>query len=198
MDINCGDYFDYLTSTATDPVGINEYFARRFGPDHPNARRKFAQGDIVTTTVRTKKGRSIVINYDMQLPRPYDNRWLIQGTLGLYNEQRDAVYLQGRSPEYHQWEPFSPYHEQYRHAWTKEPELGGHDGTDMRELRLFVEAVKNRTQTPLDVYDSVLMCVHGPLSETSIAQGSLPVKVPDFTRGRWRTRKPHFAMDMTA
>jgi len=198
MDINCGDYFDYLTSTATDSVGINEYFATRFGPDHPNAKRKFAQGDIVTTTVRTKKGKSIIINYDMQLPRPYDNRWLIQGTRGLYNEQRDAVYLRGTSPEYHQWEPFGPYHERYQHAWTKEPELGGHGGTDVRELRLFVQAVKNRTQTPLDVYDSVLMCVHGPLSEISIAQGSVPVKVPDFTRGRWQTRKPHFALDMMA
>lgn len=198
MDINCGDYFDYLTSTATDSVGINDYFATRFGPDHPNAKRKFAQGDIVTTTVRTKKGKTIIINYDMQLPRPYDNRWLIQGTRGLYNEQRDAVYLKGTSPEYHQWEPFGPYHERYRHAWTKEPELGGHGGTDVRELRLFVQAVKDRTQTPLDVYDSVLMCVHGPLSEVSIAQGSVPVKVPDFTRGRWQTRKPHFALDLMA
>ncbi len=198
MDINCGDYFDYLTSTATDSVGINEYFATRFSPDHPNAKRKFAQGDIVTTTVRTKKGKTIIINYDMQLPRPYDNRWLIQGTRGLYNEQRDAVYLKGTSPEYHQWEPFGPYHERYRHAWTKEPELGGHGGTDVRELRLFVQAVKDRTQTPLDVYDSVLMCVHGPLSEVSIAQGSAPVKVPDFTRGRWQTRKPYFALDMKA
>ena len=32
---------------------------------------------------------------DMQLPRPYDNRWMIQGTRGRYNEQRDAVYLAG-------------------------------------------------------------------------------------------------------
>ena len=196
MDINCGDYFDYITATATDAVGINEYFATKFGPDHPNAKRKFAQGDVVTTVVRTKKGKSIVINYDMQLPRPYDNRWLIQGTRGLYNEQRDAVYIKDKSPKYHQWEPFPPYHEKYRHAWTKEPALGGHGGTDMRELRLFVRAVKNRTQTPIDVYDSVIMCVHGPLSEISIAKGSVPVKVPDFTRGKWKTRKPHFALDM--
>jgi predicted dehydrogenase len=198
LDINCGDTFDYLTSTATDSVGINEYFATKFGPDHPNAKRKFAQGDIVTTTVRTKKGKSIIINYDMQLPRPYDNRWLVQGTRGLYNEQRDAVYLKDVSPEYHEWEPFGPYHEKYRHAWTVEPTLGGHGGTDMRELRLFVEAVKNGTQTPLDVYDSVMMCVHGPLSEVSIARGSVPVKVPDFTRGRWKTRRPRFAVDKMA
>jgi len=87
MDINRGDAFDYVTATA-----------EKFGPDHPNARRKFAQGDIVTTVVRTKKGKSIVINYDMQLPRPYDNRWLIQGTRGLYNEQREAVYLNCPGP----------------------------------------------------------------------------------------------------
>jgi predicted dehydrogenase len=198
MDINCGDYFDYVTATATDSVAINEYFKTKFGPDHPNAKRKFAQGDIVTTVVRTKKGKTIVINYDMQLPRPYDNRWLIQGTGGLYNEQRDAVYIKGKSPQYHQWEPFPPYHEKYRHAWTKEPSLGGHGGTDIRELRLFVQAVKNRTQTPIDVYDSVIMCVHGPLSEVSIARGSASIKVPDFTRGNWKTRKPRFALDKTA
>ena len=198
MDINRGDYFDYVTATATDAVGINEYFAAQFGPDHPNAKRKFAQGDIVTTTIRTKKGKSIIINYDMQLPRPYDNRWLIQGTKGLYNEQREAVYLKGKSPKYHQWEPFAPYHEKYKHAWAKEPTLGGHGGTDIRELRLFVEAVKNRTQTPIDVYDSVAMCVHGPLSEISITQGGRPVTVPDFTRGRWKTWKPCFGMDMKA
>ncbi len=197
MDINCGDGFDYVTSTSTDSVGINQYFVEKFGPDHPNAKRKFAQGDIVTTTVRTKKGKSIVINYDMQLPRPYDNRWLIQGTRGLYNEQRNAVYFKDKTPSYHQWEPFPPYHEKYRHKWTKQPSLGGHGGTDMRELKLFIQAVKNRTQTPIDVYDSVIMCVHGPLSELSIAKGSVPVKVPDFTRGKWRTRKPHFAIDNT-
>ena len=198
MDINCGDYFDYITSTATESVGINAYFAEKFGPDHPNATRKFAQGDIVTTTVRTKKGKSIVINYDMQLPRPYDNRWLIQGTGGLYNEQRDAVYIEGKSPEYHQWEPFGPYHEKYRHSWTKGPAEGGHGGTDMLELSLFVQAVKNRTQPPIDVYDSVIMCVHGPLSEISIASGSSPVQVPDFTRGKWQMRKPRFAVETTA
>ena len=197
MDINCGDCFDYISSTSTDAVGINEHFAKKFGPDHPNAKRKFAQGDIVTTVVRTKKGKSIVINYDMQLPRPYDNRWLIQGTRGLYNEQRDAVYIEGQSPKYHEWEPFPPYHEKYRHAWTRKPALGGHGGTDIRELKLFVQAVKNRTQTPIDVYDSVIMCVHGPLSELSIAKGSVPVKVPDFTRGKWKTKKPRFALEAT-
>jgi predicted dehydrogenase len=198
LDIGCGDYYDYITSTATDSVAINDYFMDRFGPLHPNTNRKYAQGDIVTTVVRTKKGKSIVINYDMQLPRPYDNRWMVQGTRGIYNEQRDAVYLKDVSPQYHKWEPFAPYQEKYENKWWKEMRDSSgkfsHGGTDYLELKLFVDAVRNKTQTPLDVYDAAIMSVIGPLSEISIAKGSAPVKVPDFTKGKWETNKPRFAV----
>ena len=199
MNVGCGDYFDQITSTATGSFGINDYFMRRFGPDHPNAKRKFAQGDIVTTVVKTKLGKSIVINYDMQLPRPYDNRWMVQGTRGIYNEQRDAVYLVERSPEYHQWEPFGPYQQSFEHPWWKSIRNGdgqfSHGGTDYLELKLFLSAVRARVQTPLDVYDSVIMSAHGPLSERSIARGGSPVDVPDFTRGQWRHRQARFAVE---
>ena len=167
MDIGCGDYYDYLTSTATRSLGINSYFSRKFGPGHPNAQRSYAQGDIVTSVVKTKKGNSIVINYDMQLPRPYDNRWMIQGTEGIYNEQRQAVYLAGKSPEYHQWEPFAPYQEKYEHAWWRAMKDSsgdfGHGGTDYLELQQFVKAVRQKTQTPVDVFVSLAMCAIIPL-----------------------------------
>jgi len=199
MDIGCGDYFDHVTSTATDSRGINAYFARRFGPDHPSAKRKYAQGDIVTSVIRTKQGKTIVVNYDMQLPRPYDNRWMIQGTLGLYYEPRSAVYLEGRSPQYHEWEPFAPYQHECEHSWwkalTEEVAAATHEGTDYLELQQFVKAVRERTQTPLDVYDSATMSVLVALAEQSIANGSAPVECPDFTRGKWQTRKPSFALE---
>ncbi|HNR32552.1 MAG TPA: Gfo/Idh/MocA family oxidoreductase [Candidatus Hydrogenedentes bacterium] len=198
LDINCGDAFDYCTSAATDSRGINAYFRRKFGPDHPNAQREYKQGDIVTSLVRTKKGKTIVINYDMQLPRPYDNRWTVQGTLGLYNEQRDAVYIEGRSPKYHEWESFPPYQAEFDHAWWKameaEANAAGHGGTDYLELSLFLKAVREKGPTPIDVYDSVTMSSLIPLSEASIAQGSAPVPCHDYTRGQWATRKPAFAV----
>jgi len=197
LDINVGDAFATLTSTATDSRAINAYFARRFGPDHPGAKRTYQQGDIVTSVVRTAQGKSIVINYDMQLPRPYDNRWMVQGTLGIYDEDRAVVYLTDRSPQYHEWEPFAPYQEEFDHAWCKAPPAGGsggHGGTDDLELALFVEAVRHHTQTPIDVYDSATMSSVVGLSEQSIAQGSAPVECPDFTRGQWRTRKPTFGV----
>lgn len=196
LDINCGDCWDTLASTATGSFGINAYFARRFGPDHPSAKREYAQGDIVTSTIKTHGGKTIVVNYDMQLPRPYDNRWMVQGTLGIYNEQREAVYLEGRSPEYHQWEPFEPYQDEFDHPWYTDMGdiTGGHGGTDYLELSLWVRAVRDGTDTPLDVYDSATMSSVVGLSAESIEKGSIPIKCPDFTRGRWRTREPYFAV----
>ncbi|MCJ7485978.1 MAG: twin-arginine translocation signal domain-containing protein [Candidatus Aminicenantes bacterium] len=74
-------------------------------------------------------------------------------------------------------------------------EAGGHGGTDTLELALFVEAVRKKSQTPIDVYDSVLMSSIIPLSEKSIAAGSTPIECPDFTRGKWKTKKPAFGVE---
>jgi predicted dehydrogenase len=197
MDINTGDVITEIYSAASASKGINAYFKRRFGEDHPNARQKYKQGDIVTSTLKTRKGKTIIVNYDMQLPRPYDNRWLIQGTLGVYNEQRNAIYITETSPEYHQWETFKPYEEKYLHKWWKDgiDAEGGHGGVDHLELSHFIDAVRKRTQTPIDVYDSVTMSAVVALSGISIEQNR-PIEFPDFTRGKWEARKPVFALDM--
>jgi predicted dehydrogenase len=199
MDINCGDAFAYLTATASASLGINAHFTRLLGKDHEKAKAAYAQGDIVTSVIKTHRGRTLVVNNDMQLPRPYDNRWIIQGTLGLYDEARNSVYIHGKSPQVNAWEPFGPYQDKHDHQWWKsmagQDSAGGHGGVDYLELRLFVDAVRDKTQPPIDVYDSVTMSVIIALSEESIAKGSAPVACPDFTRGQWKTRKPRFAVE---
>ncbi len=199
MDLGYGDYYDTISSVSSRSLGINSYFRRKFGADHPNARLSYKQGDIVTSTIKTKKGNTLIINYDMQLPRPYDNRWTIQATEGLYNEQRNAVYLSRFIREYHEWEPFPPYQEKHDHLWWRkhgEAALkAGHSGTDYLELLLFLDAVRKRTATPISVYDSVLMSMVVPLSGLSIEKNGEPVECPDFTRGRWKTTRPGFALD---
>ena len=42
---------------------------------------------------------------------------------------------------------------------------------------------------PIDVYDAAAWMVITPLSEQSIAMGSMPVSIPDFTAGQWLLRK---------
>jgi predicted dehydrogenase len=206
MNINCGDAFDTVVSMANRSVSINDHFRRKFGPDHPMAKQKFKQSDIVTSIIKTKKGNTIVVNNDMQTPRPYDNRWEIEGTRGLYNEQRWSVFMDGIVPkgnDHHVWERLEPFEKKYEHSLYKalgDPDqrkargVFGHGEPDYLEMQEFFKAVRNKSQTPIDIYDSVTMSVLVPLSEESIAKGSMPVQCPDFTKERWKTRKPGFCL----
>jgi predicted dehydrogenase len=198
MDINRGDSFTEIYSTATASKGINAYFKREFGPDHPNANIKYKQGDIVTSLLKTRLGKTLVINYDMQLPRPYSNRWMLQGTLGVYDEEKSSIYLRKSSPNYHEWEAWKPYEEKFNHKWWKNEVSSSlsHGGTDFVMLTQFVNAVRAKGPTPIDVYDSAVMTAIVELSGISIEKNA-PVPFPDFTSGAWQTNKPYFAMDQT-
>jgi predicted dehydrogenase len=193
LDINCGDVITEIYSSATASKGINDYFKRKFGADHPNSNLAYAQGDIVTSLLKTRNGKTIVVNYDMQLPRPYANRWMLQGTRGVYDEEKNSLYLTGESPDYHQWEPWKPYEEKHLHKWWEKGSEGGHLGTDYIMLREFTNAVRLKGPVPLDVYDSVVMSAIIELSGISILKNK-PVPFPDFTRGKWKDRKPYFAV----
>jgi hypothetical protein len=196
MDINRGDRFTQIYSNASASKGINTYFKREFGENHPNAKIAWKQGDIVTSTLKTKMGKTLVINYDMQLPRPYSNRWMLQGTLGVYDEEKSSIYLRKESPKYHEWEPWKPYEEKYNHKWWNEGDLSAqsHGGTDFVMLTQFTNAVKSKGPTPIDIYDSAVMSAIVELSGISIERNA-PVEFPDFTKGKWQNNKPYFAMD---
>jgi hypothetical protein len=195
MDINRGDSFTEIYSTASASKGINAYFKRKFGENHPNANLKYKQGDIVTSLLKTKMGKTLVINFDMQLPRPYSNRWLLEGTLGVYDEEKSSIYLTDKSPKYHEWEAWKPYEVQYNHKWWQaDLSSQSHGGTDFIMLTQFIEAVKAKGPTPIDVYDSAVMTAIVELSGISIEKNA-PVAFPDFTKGKWQANKPYFAMD---
>ena len=57
-----------------------------------------------------------------------------------------------------------------------------------------LDAVRSKGPTPIDVYDSAVMTAIVELSGISIAKNA-PVAFPDFTRGKWQTNKPYFAID---
>ncbi len=52
-----------------------------------------------------------------------------------------------------------------------------------------IECMQKGLAPDLDVYDAATWSAPGPLSEASVAQGSAPVKFPDFTRGRWKEKR---------
>ena len=65
---------------------------------------------------------------------------------------------------------------------------------DPEEMRGVLAAARDKKPTPLDLYDSLTMSAVVGVSEQSIAQGGAPLPFPDFTRGRWQTAKPYFAL----
>ena len=89
----------------------------------------------------------------------------------------------------HRAESDQKYMEQYRHPlWREYREFGvrgNHDGMDYLTLRAFVESVQNHTEPTIDVYDAASWMSITVLSENSIASGSMPVAIPDFTSGKW-------------
>ena len=196
LNINHGNRFVSLTSTATKSRGLHNYIVEQAGADHPNAQIRFALGDIVTTVIKCANGETVVVSHDTNLPRPYSLNFRVQGTRGIWMSDNRSIYLEGVSEEPHRWEEARPYLEQYDHPlwrrWAVESEGAGHGGMDFFVLHGFLEAVKRNEPTPLDVYDAAAWSVISPLSERSVAAGSAPVQFPDFTGGRWVTSKPTF------
>lgn len=198
LDINRGNRFDYLTSTATKSRGLHKYIVDQAGEDHPNAKIKWKLGDIITTVIKTVKGETITVQHDTNSPRPYSLGFRVQGTNGLWMDLNNSIYIEGKS-EPHRWESDKAYMEQYDHPlWKKyglDAEGAGHGGMDFFVIHAFIESVKRNAPVPLDAYDAAAWSAVTPLSEQSITAGSEPVFFPDFTRGRWMKRKPIFALD---
>mgnify|MGYP001259890554 CR=1 FL=1 len=198
LDINRGNRFEYLTSTATKSRGLHNYIVENGGKEHPNAKVQFELGDIVTTVIKCYNGESVVVSHDTNNPRPYSLNFRVQGTNGIWMGDQYSIYLEGKSPNPHEYEPFDEYLKKYDHqlwkSFENDADGAGHGGIDFFIMRAFIESLKRGIKPPIDVYDAVSMSVISPLSEKSIKNGSSSVEFPDFTRGKWKTNKPIFGV----
>jgi predicted dehydrogenase len=201
LNINRGNCFLTLTSHATKSRGLHHYIVNHpeGGPDHPNAKLEWALGDIVTSTINTANGETIIVTHDTNSPKPYSLDFQVQGVKGLaeFDMHKKRIYVEGIS-EHHQWDEMDEWLARYDHPlWKKYGEYAegsGHGGMDFFVDHAFVETVKRKVLPPLDVYDAAAWSAITPLSERSIAEGNAPQYFPDFTRGKWIKRKPVFAL----
>ncbi len=202
MNINRGNRFVSLTSHATKSRGLHKYIVDHpeGGENHPNAKIDFKLGDIVTTTINTANGETIIVTHDTNSPKPYSLDFQVQGTQGLaeFDYYNQRIYIEGKSKKKHLWDEMDEWLKKYdHHLWQKYGELAtgsGHGGMDFFVDNAFVETVKRHTTPPLDAYDAAAWSAITPLSERSLAEGNSPQYFPDFTRGKWINRKPVFAL----
>lgn len=190
ININRGNRFTYLTSMASSALGLHDYIVNhpKGGESHPNASIDFKLGDVVTTMIKCANGESITLFHDTNLPRPYSLGFRVQGTNGIWMDVNQSLLINGKTED-HRWTEAKDWLDTYDHPYWKENEQkavgAGHGGMDWFLVDEFVNCVKENKKPPIDVYDAASWLSITPLSEHSIAMGSSPVAVPDFTRGRW-------------
>jgi len=193
-NVNRGNRFVSLTSQASKSIGLHNYIVEVGGEDHPNAKVKFKQGDVITTTITTANGETIIVTHDCNLPRPYSLGFRVQGANGLWEVDGNRIYIEGKSKP-HQWDDATSWLNKYDHPlWKKYGEYAldaGHGGMDFFVLHSFVESAKANIAPPMDAYDAAAWSAVTPLSERSIANNGEPQDFPDFTRGLWINRKPY-------
>jgi predicted dehydrogenase len=194
LNINRGDQFDYIVSLSSPARGLHEYAVDKFGPDSPQAKERFALGDVNTSLIQTKNGKTIILIHDTNLPRPYTRINLVQGTKGIAHKWPDRIYVEGRAAKPHAWDDFEKFAAEFEHplwqALAQKGEGRGHGGMDFIEDYRLVWSLRKGEPTDQDVYDAAVWSVVVELSCSSVAKRGKPVNVPDFTRGKWKTNPP--------
>ncbi|MDD4848761.1 MAG: Gfo/Idh/MocA family oxidoreductase [Bacteroidales bacterium] len=195
LNIHRGDKMNYLVSLSSDQKGMTAYATEKFGDTSSMAKTDYALGDMNTTLVRTEKGKSILIQHDVTSPRPYNRHHIISGTKGF--AQKYPVEGLAFDPNAHSFMPedeYKKFMKEWEHPLTKEigekaREVGGHGGMDFIMDYRLIYCLRNGLPLDQDVYDAAEWSCISALSEMSVTNGSVPVEIPDFTRGAWNKVK---------
>lgn len=192
MNINRGDKFEYLVSMSSPSRSLAFYREQTVPKDSPKWNENYICGDMNTTLIKTNKGLSIMVQHDTATPHPYDRINLIQGTKGVFRDYPPRVMIEGQ-PEKHRYTTLEKYKEKYTHwLWKKlgsVAENAGHGGMDYLMMWRLVQCFREGLPYDMDVYDGAAWSAPFPLSTESVAKGSMPVKIPDFTRGEWMKKR---------
>jgi hypothetical protein len=197
MDINYGDRMDYLVSVSSNDFMMGRKAKELASEDdfwHKYAGRDYC-GNINTTVIRTSKGRSIMVQYDVTSPRPYSRIHLISGTKGIARKYPLPARIATSHRGWVSDEEMKALEAKYSPEITRRVgemarKVGGHGGMDTLMDWRMVDCLRNGLPLDMNVYDAASWSSVIPLSEWSVANRAGSVDVPDFTGGSWQTNKP--------
>ena len=200
LDIHRGDKMDVLVSMQTNAFRGQEIADIRYG----EGAYEYANGDYTCTIIRTRKGKTILVEHAVTTPRPYNRMYQLCGTEGFANKYpNEGLALGSHSVEgidsqnldaefYISAAQRDSVMRLYQHPITSEEgfverakKVGGHGGMDyIMDYRL-IYCLHHGLPLDQDVYDAAEWSSLVELTEVSIKHGSMPVVMPDFTRGEW-------------
>jgi predicted dehydrogenase len=154
-------------------------------PAHPH-------DDTVLMLCQLTTGGLVKVRLDMMSNRPHAMAYYaLQGTTGCYEGARapdapNRIWLGGESASdplaKREWEALDAYDRYLPDEWRTQAEAAaraGHGGGDYFVIRDFLRAILDGTSPPIDVYRALDYTLPGLISEQSIAQGGIPLAVPD-------------------
>lgn len=209
--INRGDQFEYLVSVSSKSVSVNNAAAKSFGKEHSLAKKEYKQGDANTTLIRSVNGKSFSLYYGGTSPQPWSPEYKAQGTKGAcIGEMFDAdnvnwrsknIYLEGEGGR---WKKLSDYRAGYNHPlWQKMGDVANinrvEDWSGTYDYLMFyqlLKALQTNAEPEMDVYDAACWSSILELSSKSVAEKGKPIDFPDFTKNKWKERKPGFFMNV--
>lgn len=192
LNIHRGDKMNYLVSMSSDQFGMKEYAKNKFGENSDYAKRTYEQGDMNTTIIKTEKGKTIMIQHDVTSPRPYNRIHMLSGTKGFVQKYPvQGIALEPNAHKFLSEKEMEKMLKKYEHPIVKEvgekaKEVGGHGGMDFIMDYRLIYCLHNGLPLDEDVYDAAEWSSLVELTEISVRNGSVPVEVPDFTRGDWK------------
>jgi hypothetical protein len=190
MNINRGSKMESLISMSGNDFMMSAKAKELAAKDDfykPYANKTF-RGNTNTTTIRTDKGLTIMLQHDVSSPNVYSRIYKISGTKG----SALKYPLPGKiSLGFDSWaggESYQNLENKYNPDIVKRigeegKKLGGHGGMDFLMDWRTIDCLRNGLALDIDVYDTALWSSIAPLSEWSVANQSKPVAVTDFTRG---------------
>lgn len=78
MNMHRGDKMNYLVAMDTKPVNSIKYIKDKTGIDASD----FKNGEHTSTLIRTENGKTILIEHNVNSPRPYSRMYQLTGTEG--------------------------------------------------------------------------------------------------------------------
>jgi predicted dehydrogenase len=176
MDINRGDRMKSIVSVSSKRVGDKDGLS----------------GTMNSSLITTEKGKTILVQHCISLPRPYSRAFLVSGTEGFAQKYPTPMYAFAPDSEnILTGTACDEIVEKYRHPFVAEykergTELCGRRWIDYAMDCRLIHCLRNGLPLDMNVYDAALWSCLVELTDTSANRGGAPVEIPDFTRGKWR------------
>ncbi len=203
LGIGRGDQFKFLVSVSSSERGLKKYRDERHPNSDQHAAEQYVCGDMNTSIIKTELGRTIMIQHDVVSPRPYSRINALYGTGGTFFDYPARLAINEpksyglKSPGSHEWladADLAIMRQKFTHPlWKKLAERakgGGHGGMDFVMNWRLMDCLRQGMTPDSVVYDAAAWSCILETSVRSVATGSLPVNLPDFTRGLWKTMNP--------